>query len=115
MNKVTAAITAVGKYLPDYVLTNQELETIKQIGSALASSTFDINKVLKYTMDMVRMLMNVEAGSLLFLENDELELAVAFNTKLQSMKKFKLKILMLSINFHKSSFWTDLNPTPTPT
>jgi class 3 adenylate cyclase/putative methionine-R-sulfoxide reductase with GAF domain len=71
---------------------NQELETIKQIGSALASSTFDIKQVLKYTMDMVRILMNVEAGSLLFLEGKELELAVAFNTKLKSMKKFRLKI-----------------------
>lgn len=71
---------------------NQELETIKQIGSALASSTFDIKKVLKYTMDMVRILMNVEAGSLLFLEDGELELAVAFNTKLKAMKKFRLKI-----------------------
>lgn len=28
MAKITAAITAVGKYLPDYVLTNQELETM---------------------------------------------------------------------------------------
>ena len=28
MSKVTAAITAVGKYLPDYVLSNQELETM---------------------------------------------------------------------------------------
>lgn len=28
MNKVHAAITAVGGYVPDYVLTNQELETI---------------------------------------------------------------------------------------
>lgn len=28
MNKVTAAITAVGKYVPDYVLTNKELETM---------------------------------------------------------------------------------------
>ncbi len=28
MSKVTAAITAVGKYLPDYVLTNKELETM---------------------------------------------------------------------------------------
>ncbi len=71
---------------------NQELETIRQIGSALASSTFDIKKVLKYTMDMVRILMNVEAGSLLFLENGDLELAVAFNTRLKTMKKFRLKI-----------------------
>lgn len=28
MNKITAAITAVGKYTPDYILTNQELETM---------------------------------------------------------------------------------------
>jgi class 3 adenylate cyclase/putative methionine-R-sulfoxide reductase with GAF domain len=71
---------------------NQELDTIQQIGSALASSTFDISKVLKYTMDMIREVMNVEAGSLLFLENDELEIAVAFNIKIKAMKKFKLKI-----------------------
>ena len=28
MTKITAAITAVGKYVPDYVLTNKELETM---------------------------------------------------------------------------------------
>lgn len=28
MAKITAAITAVGKYLPDYILTNKELETM---------------------------------------------------------------------------------------
>ncbi len=28
MSKITAAITAVGKYLPEYVLTNKELETM---------------------------------------------------------------------------------------
>ena len=28
MNKITAAITAVGGYVPDYVLTNKELETL---------------------------------------------------------------------------------------
>ena len=71
---------------------NQELDSIKQIGRALASSTFDISKVLKYTMDMIRVIMNVEAGSLLFLENEELELAVAFNIKVKIRKKFRLKI-----------------------
>ena len=81
-NKLSAAV----------LRRNRELDTIKQIGSALASSTFDINKVLKYTMDMIRVLMNVEAGSLLFLDDSELELAVAFNVKLKSMKKFRLKI-----------------------
>ncbi len=81
-NKLTAAV----------VKRNQELDTIRQIGSALASSTFDISKVLKYTMDMIREVMNVEAGSLLFLEDNELEIAVAFNIKIQSMKKFRLKL-----------------------
>ena len=28
MTKTTAAITAVGKYLPEYALTNKELETM---------------------------------------------------------------------------------------
>ena len=28
MTKITAAITAVGKYLPEYILTNAELETM---------------------------------------------------------------------------------------
>jgi class 3 adenylate cyclase/GAF domain-containing protein len=74
------------------VKRNQELDTIRQIGSALASSTFDISKVLKYTMDMIREVINVEAGSLLFLEEDELEIAVAFNIKIKSMKKFRLKL-----------------------
>jgi class 3 adenylate cyclase/GAF domain-containing protein len=74
------------------VKRNQELNTIRQIGSALASSTFDISKVLKYTMDMIREVMNVEAGSLLFLENNELEIAVAFNIKIKAMKKFRLKL-----------------------
>lgn len=74
------------------VKRNQELDTIRQIGSALASSTFDISKVLKYTMDMIREVMNVEAGSLLFLEGNELEIAVAFNIKIKAMKKFRLKL-----------------------
>ncbi|UCF93247.1 MAG: GAF domain-containing protein [Desulfobacterales bacterium] len=74
------------------VKRDQELDTIRQIGSALASSTFDISKVLQYTLEMIQEVMNVEAGSLLLMENNQLELAVAFNTKLKSMKKFRLKM-----------------------
>ena len=74
------------------VKRNQELDTIRQIGSALASSTFDISKVLKYTMDMIREVMNVEAGSLLFVKGSELEIAVAFNIRIKAMQKFRLKL-----------------------
>ena len=68
---------------------NKELDSIKQIGSALASSTFDMNKVLKYTMDMIREVMNVEAGSLYLVDGKELEFAVAFNIKLEFLKDLK--------------------------
>jgi len=71
---------------------SQELETIQRIGSALASSTFDISKVLKYTMDMIREVMSVEAGSLWFMRDDEMEIAVAFNERIKALKKFRLKI-----------------------
>jgi class 3 adenylate cyclase/putative methionine-R-sulfoxide reductase with GAF domain len=70
----------------------QEMETIRQVGSALASSTFDMNKVLQYTMDLIREVVNVEAGTLLFLEGQELEVAVAFNGSLPTLKTFRLKL-----------------------
>jgi class 3 adenylate cyclase/putative methionine-R-sulfoxide reductase with GAF domain len=70
----------------------QEMETIRQVGGALASSTFDMNKVLQYTMDMIREVVNVEAGSLLFLEGEELEVAVAFNGSLSALQTFRLKL-----------------------
>ncbi len=71
---------------------NQELEAIKQIGSVLASSTFDIHQVLNYTMDMIRSLMNVEAGSLSLVKGDELEFAVSFEIDVAALQKFRLKL-----------------------
>lgn len=59
---------------------DREMESIKQIGSILAASTFERAEVLKSTMDMLRTIMNVEAGSLLLLEKDELAFKVAFNS-----------------------------------
>jgi adenylate cyclase len=58
---------------------DQEMESIKQIGSILAAATFDRQEVLKHTMDMIRTIVNVEAGSLLLLEEDELSFKFAFN------------------------------------
>jgi len=70
----------------------QELVAIKQIGSALASSTFDIKQVLKYTMDMIRTLMNVEAGSLSLVKGSELEFAVAFELDMKLLQTVRLKL-----------------------
>jgi adenylate cyclase len=60
---------------------DREMEAIKQIGSALASSTFEMEEVLRRTMEMIQAVMDAEAGSLLILENDELHFKVAFNDK----------------------------------
>ncbi|MCX5839180.1 MAG: GAF domain-containing protein [Deltaproteobacteria bacterium] len=59
---------------------DREMASIQQIGSILAAATFDRQEVLKHTMDMIRTIVNVEAGSLLLLEGDELAFKVAFNT-----------------------------------
>ena len=71
---------------------NQALDATRQIGRALVSWTFDIDKVLKYSMDTIKKIMNVEAGSLMLRTQNELHVAHYFNTKIASMKKFRLKI-----------------------
>ncbi|MCK9229114.1 MAG: GAF domain-containing protein [Syntrophales bacterium] len=69
-----------------------ELATLKQIGGVLASSIFDIDRVLSYTMDMIRNTMDAEAGSLLLVENNELVFAVAFGLDTQALKSSPLKL-----------------------
>jgi adenylate cyclase len=69
-----------------------ELETLRQIGNALSSSTFDTEKVLTYTMDMIRVIMNVEAGSLLLLDDGELKCEVAFNINMEYLREWRLKL-----------------------
>ncbi len=71
---------------------NRELESIKQIGSALASSTFDIKQVLNYTMEMIRVIMNVEAGTLYLVQSDTLEFAVDFRQKGSQPRALQLKL-----------------------
>jgi class 3 adenylate cyclase/GAF domain-containing protein len=73
---------------------DQEFRMIKQIGSALASSTFDMEKVLKHTMDMIRVVMNVEAGSLLLLGGDEIEFKNASSVRIdaEGLKERRLKL-----------------------
>ncbi|MEI6155487.1 MAG: GAF domain-containing protein, partial [Deltaproteobacteria bacterium] len=77
--------TAVGK-------RENELETLKEIGNTLAISTFDIDKVLQYAMDMIHIVMNVEAGSLFLLHDSELEFKIAFGGDIDKLKNFKIKL-----------------------
>ena len=92
MPKILALAIERNKLSAAVLQRNQELNTIRQIGTALASSTFDIKKVLNYTMDMIRVLMNVEAGSMYLVQGDELEFAAAFNIEAAFQKKLRLKL-----------------------
>lgn len=67
------------KLLVAFIRRNQELDTLRQISSALAASTFDMAKVLQHTMDMIQGIMDVDAGSIMLLDGNELEFKVAFN------------------------------------
>jgi class 3 adenylate cyclase/putative methionine-R-sulfoxide reductase with GAF domain len=71
---------------------NQELAAIRQIGSALSTATFDMEKVLNYTMDMIRVAINVEAGTLFLVEGDDLRFQAAFNTDLQTVPDIRIKL-----------------------
>lgn len=71
---------------------SSELDTIKQIGSALASSTFEMTKVLQYTMDMIKMVVNVEEGSLFLLDGKELECKVALNMDVSKLRKVRVRL-----------------------
>ncbi|MBA4396011.1 MAG: hypothetical protein C0394_01275 [Syntrophus sp. (in: bacteria)] len=82
------------KLLIDFARRNRELETLRQIGGALAASTFDMDKVLKHTMDMIQVIMDVEAGSLLLLDGNELEFKMGLNvgTNIDILKGSRIKL-----------------------
>ncbi|MBN1662531.1 MAG: GAF domain-containing protein [Deltaproteobacteria bacterium] len=70
----------------------QALETIRQVSGALSTATFDMEKVLAYTMDMIRVAMNVKAGALLLLDGDELQYEIAFNLDMESLRGLRLRL-----------------------
>ena len=70
----------------------QALSAAYQIGLALVSRNYDIEKVYNLSMGHIRKIMNVEAGTLYSKEKDHLKIATAFNTKIEAVKKYRLKI-----------------------
>ncbi|MGB5988075.1 MAG: GAF domain-containing protein [Desulfobacterales bacterium] len=58
---------------------DQELESIKQIGTVLASSTFDSSKVLHYTLPMIQVTMDVSAGAIFMLQGGRMTLKDSYN------------------------------------
>ena len=79
------------RLLDSVMKRDREMETLRLIGSALSSSTFDTDRMLAYTMDMIRAVVNVQAGCLLLLEGDELAFAAAFHLDMDRLKPLRLK------------------------
>ena len=70
----------------------QALSAAHQIGLALVSRNYDTEKVLSRSMEHIRKIMNVEAGTLYLKEKDQLKITTAFNTQIDTLKKYRLKI-----------------------
>ena len=68
------------------------LETVDQIGRALVVPGITMEKLLRFSMDKIRQILNVEAGSLYVKDKELLKVTIAFNTKLESVKKIRLKL-----------------------
>jgi len=58
---------------------DRDLESIKRIGDVLAASTFDLDEVLNHTLEMIRTLMEVDAGRLLLIRGEMLEVRASFH------------------------------------
>jgi adenylate cyclase len=58
---------------------DQELESIKQIGTVLASSTFDSAKVLQYSLPMIQVTMDVVSGAIFMVRDGILIIKDSYN------------------------------------
>ncbi len=70
---------------------DRELESLQLIGSALSSSTFNVDRMLNYTIDMIQGIMSVEAGYILLVEEKKLKFATAFNLDMEKLKRINLR------------------------
>jgi len=77
-----------------YVFARQReaLETVEQIGKELGSQSVDMEKLLRGTMEKIRLILNVEAGALYLRDKGELKATVAFNTCGEACENYRLKL-----------------------
>jgi signal transduction histidine kinase len=75
----------------EHVKRGEQLVTLERIGEMIVSE-LDLDKTLTAIMEYVNRVFNVEAGSLLLVEGDELIFKVAVGAKGDQVKPFSLKI-----------------------
>ena len=65
---------------------------VQHIDQTVLSGAIAVDPLLKHVMDQIRDIFQVEAGSLLLKEKEQLKTAMAFNTTVGKVKQFQLKI-----------------------
>ncbi len=69
-----------------------ELEVLNRIGVALTSTTFDMNRVLHYILDMISDLIKVEAGAIMLVQNDILTFHATIGTVHNNFDGLRIRI-----------------------
>ncbi len=67
-------------------------KTVEQIGMARGVSSNDMGKMLKFALERIRTILNVEAGNVYLRENEQIRIAMASDAKTRSMKKVYFKV-----------------------
>ena len=70
----------------------QAAKVVQHISSSVLSGAIEFEPLLKYLMERIHKIFQVEAASLYLKEKDHLKVAMAFNAITGSAKKFQLKI-----------------------
>lgn len=100
-NKRTGIINAVVEhlslafmkgYMIDLLMKHKrELEALRLMGSALSLSTFNMEIILAHAMEMIHVVLPVEAGYIMLFKDNELKFAAALHLDLQELKEIKLQ------------------------
>ncbi len=67
------------------------LDSLSLVRSALTLSTFDMQTTLSHAMEMVRTVMQAEAGYILLLEQDDLVFSAAFSLDMEKLKPIRIR------------------------
>jgi len=67
-------------------------KTVEQIGMVRGVSSKDMGKMLKFALERIRTILNVETGNVYLRENEQIRIAMASDAKTRSMKKVPFKV-----------------------
>ncbi|MDY6792942.1 MAG: response regulator [Thermodesulfobacteriota bacterium] len=67
-------------------------KTVQQIAMARGVSSNEMGKMLKFALERIRTILNVEAANLYLRENEQIKIAMASDAKARSMEKVQFKV-----------------------